>query len=67
MCVNGAWRFTPQVRVVYLENKRVKTHIVQIWINTANYKHAKAIGFVEGRDGTWPIGTHSVDGGVWNA
>jgi hypothetical protein len=24
-CGNGAWKFTPQARVIYLVNKRVKT------------------------------------------
>jgi hypothetical protein len=26
-CVNGAWQFMPQTRVMHLENKRVKAHM----------------------------------------
>jgi hypothetical protein len=37
-CVDGAWKFTPQSRVMYLENKRVKTRVMQSWINSARFK-----------------------------
>jgi hypothetical protein len=30
--VKGAWKFTPYSRVMYLENKRIKTHMIQGWI-----------------------------------
>jgi hypothetical protein len=50
-----------------LESRRAKTHMTQVWINTARCKHARAIGLGEGRGPTWPLGTHHVDGGVWNA
>jgi hypothetical protein len=51
----------------FLESRRAKTHMTQVWINTARCKHARAIGLGEGRGPTWPLGTHHVDGGVWNA
>jgi hypothetical protein len=51
----------------FLESKRAKTHMTQVWINTAHCKRATAIGSGEGRGPTWPLGTHQVDGGVWNA
>jgi hypothetical protein len=41
--------------------------MTQVWINTARGKHAMAIGLGEGRGPTWPLGTHHVDGGVWDA
>jgi hypothetical protein len=66
-CVNRARKFTPLARVMFLESKRAKTHMTQVWINTARYKHARAIGSGEGRVPTWPLGRHHVDGGVWNA
>jgi hypothetical protein len=66
-CVNGAWKFTPHARVVYLENERVRAHMMQGWINSARYKWSTAISFGEGRGPTWPFGTHHVDGGIWNA
>jgi hypothetical protein len=66
-CVNRAWKFTPLARVMLLESKRAKTHMTQVWINTQSYKHARAIGLGEGRGPIWPLGTHHVDGGVWNA
>jgi hypothetical protein len=66
-CVNRARKFTPHARVTFLERKRVKTNMTQVWINTARCKHARAIGLGEGRGPTWPLGTHHVGGGVWNA
>ena len=66
-CVTRARKFTPHTRVMYLERKRVKPHMTQVWINTACCKHARAIGLGEGRGPTWPLGTHHVDDGVWNA
>jgi hypothetical protein len=66
-CVNGGRKFTPLARVMFLEMKRAKTHMTHVWINTARYKHARAIGLGEGRGPIWPLGTHHVDGGVWNA
>jgi hypothetical protein len=66
-CVNRARKFTPQARGMFLESKRAKTHITQVWINIARCKHARAIGLREGRGPTWPLGTHNVDGGVWDA
>jgi hypothetical protein len=66
-CVNGAWKFTPKARVMYLEKKRVKTPMMRGWINSASYKWARAIGFGEGRGPTLPFGTHHVDCCVWNA
>jgi hypothetical protein len=53
-CVNRAWKFTPHVRVMFLENKRAKTHMTQVWLNTARIKHARAIGLGEGLGPTWP-------------
>jgi hypothetical protein len=50
-----------------LKSKRAKTHITQVWINTARFKHARVIGFVEGRGPTLTLGMHHVDGGAWNA
>jgi hypothetical protein len=41
--------------------------MTQVWINTARCKHSRAIGLGEGRGPTRPLGTHHVDGGVWNA
>jgi hypothetical protein len=41
--------------------------MTQVWINTARCKHARAIGLGEGRGPTWLLGTHHVDGGVWDA
>jgi hypothetical protein len=52
---------------MYLEIKRVKTHMMQSWINNARYKWARVIGFGKGRGATWPFGTKHVDSGVWNA
>jgi hypothetical protein len=66
-CLNGAWKYTPLARVMHLENKRVKNHMRQGWINGARCRWARAIGFSEGRGPTSPFGTHHVDGGVWNA
>jgi hypothetical protein len=63
-CMNRAREFTPMARVMLLESKRAKTHMTQVWISTARYKHARAIGLGEGRGPTWPLGTHHVDGGV---
>ena len=39
----------------------------KIFANKKKRKHARAIGLGEGRGPTWPLGTHHVDGGVWNA
>jgi hypothetical protein len=62
-CVNGALKFTPQARVIYLsENMRVKTHMMHAWISNALCKWAKAIGIGEVRGPTWPFGTHDDDG-----
>jgi hypothetical protein len=44
-CVNRAWKFTPHARVAYVENKRVKAHMMQVWINNALYKWVRVIGF----------------------
>jgi hypothetical protein len=65
-CVNGPRELMPQARVVFLEGKRVKTHTTQVWINTVRRKDAGAIGFGERRGPAWPLGTHHVNGGVWN-
>jgi hypothetical protein len=51
----------------FLESKRAKTHMAQVLINTAPCEHARAIGLGEGRGPTRPLGTHHIDGGVWNA
>jgi hypothetical protein len=53
--------------VMFLISKPVKAHMTHVWINTARFKHARAIGFGEGRGPTWPLGTHHGDGGVFNA
>jgi hypothetical protein len=66
-CVNKARKFTPLARVMFLESKRAKTRMTQVWINTARCNHARAIAFGEGRGPTWPLGTYHVDGGVWYA
>jgi hypothetical protein len=66
VCVNRARKFTPRARVMFLGSKQAKTHMTQVWINTARCKHARAIGLGEGRGPTWPLVTHHVDGGVWN-
>jgi hypothetical protein len=63
-CVNRVRKFTPHTRVVFLESKREKTQLTYVWINIARCKHARAIGFGEGRGLTWALGTHHVDGGV---
>jgi hypothetical protein len=55
-CVNRARKFTPHARVMYLERRRVKTHMTQVWINIARCKHARAICFGEGRGPIWPFG-----------
>jgi hypothetical protein len=47
-CVNRARKFTPLEGVMFLESKRLKTHMTQVWINTARCKHARAIGLGEG-------------------
>jgi hypothetical protein len=65
--VNRARKFTPQARVMYFERRRAKTHMTQVPINNVRCKHARAIGLGEGRGPTWPVWTHHVDGGVWNA
>jgi hypothetical protein len=71
MSADEAWKFTPQARVMYLENKRVKislnTNTNEGWISIARYKWARAIGFSEVQGPSWSFGTHHVDGGVWNA
>jgi hypothetical protein len=51
-CVNRARKFTPQIRVMFLESKRAKTHMKHVWINTALCKDARAAGLGEGRDPT---------------
>jgi hypothetical protein len=51
---------------MFLESKRAKPHMTQVWINIARCKLARAIGLGEGRGRPWPLGTHHVDGGVWN-
>jgi hypothetical protein len=66
-CVNRARKLTPHARMMFLESKRLKTHMTQVWINIARCKHARAIGFGEGLGQTWPLGTHHVDGGICNA
>jgi hypothetical protein len=66
-CVNGAREFTRHALVYFFKSKRVKTHMTQVWINIACYKHAGTIGFGVGRGPTWPFGTHHVKGCVWNA
>jgi hypothetical protein len=66
-CVNRARKFTPHARVMFLETKRVKTYITQVWIYIARCEHARVISLGEGRGPTWPLGTHHVDGGVMNA
>jgi hypothetical protein len=66
-CVNRARKFTPLARVMYLESKRAKKHMTQVWTNIARRKHARAIGLGEGQGPTRPLGTHHVDGGAWNA
>jgi hypothetical protein len=66
-CANRARKFTPHARVVFLEGKRAETHMTHVWINIARCKHARAIDLGEVRGPTWPLGTHHVDGGVWNA
>jgi hypothetical protein len=64
-CVNRARKFMPpHAGVMFLESKLVKTHITQVWINTARCKVAGAIGFGKGRGPTWPFRTHRVDGGI---
>jgi hypothetical protein len=65
--VNRVRKFTPLARVVFLESKRAKTQMTHVWINTAYRRHARVIGLGEGRGPTWALGTHHVDGGVWNA
>jgi hypothetical protein len=65
--VNRARKFTPHARVMLLESKRAKPHMTHVLINTARCGHARAIGLGEGRGPTRPLGTHHVDGGVWNA
>jgi hypothetical protein len=47
-CPNRTRKFTPHARVMFLESKRVKTHITRVWINTARCKYAKANSFGEG-------------------
>jgi hypothetical protein len=52
---------------MFLERKQVvKTHMTQVWIDIARIEQTTAIGFGEGRGPTWPLGTHHVDGGIWN-
>jgi hypothetical protein len=63
-CNNGARKFTLHALIMYLENKLVTTHIMQVWIYKACYEWVRASGFCEGRGPTWPFGTHHVDGGV---
>jgi hypothetical protein len=52
---------------MYLENKRVKPHMMQGWISTARYKWERAIDVGEGRGPILPFRTRHVDDGVWNA
>jgi hypothetical protein len=59
-CVNGARKFTPRTRVVYLENKLVKAHMAQVWMSTARCKEARGIGFGESRGPAWPFEMHRV-------
>jgi hypothetical protein len=65
-CVKRPRKFTPLARVMFLESKRAKMRMTQVWMNTARYRHARAIGLGEGRGPARPLGTHHVDGGVWN-
>jgi uncharacterized phage-associated protein len=41
---NGAWKFTPQARVMYKENKRVKTRKMQLFLDSVLFKWVRAIG-----------------------
>jgi hypothetical protein len=66
-CVGRARKFTPHVRVILLESKRANTHATPALLSNARCKYARAIGLGERRGPTWPLGTHHVDGGVWNA
>jgi hypothetical protein len=67
-CVNGAWKFTPHARVMYLENKQTKSRMIYGWINSARYKLTKAIGFGEGEVQLGRLGRITLAvGGVWNA
>jgi hypothetical protein len=52
--VNRAREFTPRARVMLLESKRAKTHMTVVWIinNARLNKHARVIGFGEGRGPT---------------
>jgi hypothetical protein len=61
-CVNRARKFTPHARVMFLNSRRVKTHMTHVWLNFARINLARAIGFGEGRGPAWPFGTHHVDG-----
>jgi hypothetical protein len=65
--LNRARKFTPLARVLFLESKRAKTHMRQVWINTARCTHARAIGLGEVRGPTWTLEMHHVDGSDWNA
>jgi hypothetical protein len=46
--------------VIFLESKRAKTHMAQVWTNIARFKHARTIGLGKGRGPTWPLGTHHI-------
>jgi hypothetical protein len=43
-CVDRARMFTPLAHVMFMESKRAKTNLTQVWMNNARCKHARAIG-----------------------
>jgi hypothetical protein len=63
--VNRPRKFAPKARVMYLESRREKKHMTQVWTCYARCEWARATSFRRGP--TWPFGKHHVDGGVWNA
>jgi hypothetical protein len=65
--VNGAWKFTPQARVMYMESKRVKACMLQFLLNSALFNWVRVFGSGEGRGLACPFQPYRVDGGVWKA
>jgi hypothetical protein len=50
-----------------MENRQVKTRMMQILLKSALFAWLRAIGIGEGLDPVWSFGPHHVDGSVWKA
>jgi hypothetical protein len=65
--MNEPWKFTPETLAMYLDGRQASKNPYDVGLDKITfYEWARLLGFSDGRDPTWPFGTHSVDGVVWN-